>query len=218
MNNKVKIITPVLILAAILGIGCYSKAHSDIDPLEIINRLNGNVKQESPANTQETEQTIPEYSPKTVPIANPAPTKTQTTAVVGASTQTQNHSDINKGYMQVSPVEVVKNPGFYINKKIKFQAKFDKFSTLGLDYQPAMRRSEDYITVLIQRPDICSHDIPFSELKIFMDRKAAEKHIDLNSGDEVEIAGSVFSKALGDAWMNVDNFTVIKSVPKSENN
>ena len=219
MNNKVKIIAPVLILAIALGIGGYSKAHSDIDPMEIINRINGNVRMETP-NTQEKPQTIPKYAPNTVPVANPSPIKTTTASTAQPSNiqGTVSSTAINKNYMQVSPLEIVKNPAFYINKRIKFQAKFDKFSTLGLDYQPAMRRSEDYITVLIQRPDIHTHDIPLSELKIFMDRNAAEKHIDLNSGDEVEIAGVVFSKALGDAWMNVDNFTVIKTVPRTDNN
>ena len=119
-------------------------------------------------------------------------------------------------YMTVNPLDVVARPNFYLNKNIKIKAKFDKFSTLGLDYKPAMRSSEKYISFLIQRPDVCDHNIPLSELKIFIERTVAEKHIDLNSGDEIEFTGKVFSTALGDPWMDVDKFTVITSKPKTE--
>ena len=124
-------------------------------------------------------------------------------------------SAVNNSYAKVSATEVVANPSKYLYKNIKIRAKFDKFSTLGLDYPAAMRSSEKYISFLIQRPDVFDHNIPLSELKIFMDRENAEKHIDLNAGDEIELSGTVFSIALGDAWMNVDNFTVLKSAPKS---
>ena len=79
-----------------------------------------------------------------------------------------------------------------------------------------MRSSENYISFLIQRPDITDHNIPLSELKIFLDRTVAEKHIELNSGDVIEFTGKVFSTALGDPWMDVDNFTVISTKPKTE--
>lgn len=120
-------------------------------------------------------------------------------------------------YTLVSPLDVVARPNFYLNKNIKIKAKFDKFSTLGLDYKPAMRSSEKYISFLIQRPDITDHNIPLSELKIFLDRTEAEKHIDLNSGDVIEFTGKIFSTALGDPWMDVDCFTVISTKPKEEN-
>lgn len=116
----------------------------------------------------------------------------------------------------VNPLDLIQRPGFYLNKNVKIKAKFDKFSTLGLDYAPAMRSSEKYISFLIQRPDIQDHNIPLSELKIFIDRTEAEKHIDLNSGDVIEFTGKVFSSALGDAWMDVDKFTVISSKPKED--
>lgn len=122
-----------------------------------------------------------------------------------------------KTYQFVSPLNIVAQPGFYIGKDVKFRAKFDKFSTLGLDYKPAFRSSEKYITLLILRPDIVNHDIPLSELKIFINRETAEKYIDLNSGDEVEISGRIFSKALGDAWMDVDIFNVLKTTPRTDN-
>lgn len=121
-----------------------------------------------------------------------------------------------KNYSSVNPVVMVNNPKPYLNQNIKFKAKFDKYSTLGLDYKPAFRSSEKFITVLIQRNDVQTHNVPLSELKIFLDRKEAEKHIDLNSGDEIEIAGHIFSNALGDVWMDAEQFTVINAQPKAE--
>lgn len=122
-----------------------------------------------------------------------------------------------QSYITVNPLDVVARPNFYLNKNIKIKAKFDKFSTLGLDYKPAMRSSENYISFLIQRPDVTDHNIPLSELKIFLNRDEAEKHIDLNSGDIIEFTGKVFSNALGDPWMDVDKFTVISTKPKTDN-
>lgn len=111
---------------------------------------------------------------------------------------------------------MVENPEIYLNKNVKFKAKFDKFSTLGLDYKPAFRSSEKYISFLIQRGNITTHNVPLSELKIFLTRTEAEKHIDLNSGDEIEVSGKVFSNALGDVWMDAENFTVISTKANSE--
>ena len=119
-----------------------------------------------------------------------------------------------KNYIQVQPLDMVNNPSFYLNKYVKVKGKFDKFSTLGLDYKPAMKSSEDFITFLIQRPDVTDHNVPLSELKIFLKRNEAEKHIDLNAGDEIEFAGKVFSTALGDVWMDVEQFKVLTVKPK----
>ncbi|MBP3924340.1 hypothetical protein J6E39_03770 [bacterium] len=119
-------------------------------------------------------------------------------------------------YTSVNPLDVVNAPDRYLNKNIKIKAKFDKFATLGLDYPPAMKSSENFISFLIQRPDVLDHNIPLSEMKIFLDRKEAEKHIDLNSGDIIEFTGKVFSSALGDPWIEVDKFTVISSTPKKD--
>lgn len=121
-----------------------------------------------------------------------------------------------KTYQSVSPLDLVARPNFYLNKDVKIKAKFDKFSTLGLDYKPAMRSSEKYISFLIQRPDVTNHNIPLSELKIFLERTKAEKYIDLNSGDIVEFSGKVFSTALGDPWMDAENFTVISAKAKED--
>lgn len=137
--------------------------------------------------------------------------------LVSTSTTTQIQNSAVKSYITVNPLDLVARPNFYLNKNVKIRAKFDKFATLGLDYKPAMRSSEKYISFLIQRPDVYDHNIPLSELKIFLNRTEAEKHIDLNSGDVIEFQGKVFSTALGDPWMDVDKFTVISTKPKDEN-
>ena len=111
--------------------------------------------------------------------------------------------------VSVKPLDLIANPDNYLNKKVKITANFDKFSILGLDYKPAMRSSENYITFLVQRPNV-TNDIPLSELKNFLSRDMAEKFIDLNNGDVIEYTGIVFSSALGDAWVDVESLTVIK--------
>ena len=113
-------------------------------------------------------------------------------------------------------LDVVANPAKYLNKYVTIKGKFDKFSTLGLDYKPAMRSSEDYITFLIQRDDVKDHNIPLSEMKIFLKRTEAEKYIELNAGDEIQFSGRVFSNALGEVWMDAENFTVLTQKKKDE--
>lgn len=133
----------------------------------------------------------------------------------GYTQNTINHQVQPQAYTQpvvyTGSLDMVANPSKYLNKTVNVKGKFDKFSTLGLDYTPAMRSSEDYITFLIQRDDVKDHNIPLSEMKIFLKRTEAEKYIDLNAGDEVEFSGKVFSTALGDIWMDADKFTVVST-------
>ncbi len=119
-------------------------------------------------------------------------------------------------YSNVNALELVANPNRYLNRNIRIRAKFDKFSTLGLDYPPVNRPHEKYISFLIQRPDITNHNIPLSELKIFLKKEVAEKNIDLDAGDEIEFTGKVFSTALGDPWMDVVDFSVVNKVKKDD--
>lgn len=137
--------------------------------------------------------------------------------IIPVATQAISNAAV-KNYVSVNPVVMVNNPKPYLNKDVKFRAKFDKYATLGLDYKPAFRSSEKFITFLIQRNDVTTHNVPLSELKIFLDRKEAEKHIDLNSGDEIEVAGHVFSNALGDVWMDAEKFTVLSTTQAKNNN
>ena len=123
-------------------------------------------------------------------------------------------------YTTVNALDVVASPFKFLHRNIRIKAKFDKFSTLGLDYPAALRASDKYISILIQRPDVGDHNIPLSEMKIFLKKELAEKNINLDAGDEIEFTGRVFSTALGDAWMDVDDLKVIakKNPHKKEEN
>ena len=116
-----------------------------------------------------------------------------------------------------TPLSIVDSPKTYLNKTVIMKAKFDKFSTLGLDYKPAFKSSDDYISFLIKRDDT-THDIPLSEMKLFLKRDLAEKFIDLKTDDEIEIKGKVFSDALGDAWIDVSELKIIKKAPETKKN
>ncbi|OGI02937.1 MAG: hypothetical protein A2104_02060 [Candidatus Melainabacteria bacterium GWF2_32_7] len=119
-------------------------------------------------------------------------------------------------FKTVSPLELIASPQAYLNSNIKILAKFDKFSTLGLDYKPAFKDSKDYISLLIKNPGISDHTIPLSELKLLIPRDKAEKLIDLESGDEIELTGQVFSTALNDPWVDINNINVITSKAKAK--
>lgn len=115
----------------------------------------------------------------------------------------------------VRPLSIVNSPKTYLNKKVTMNAKFDKFSTLGLDYKPAFKSSENYISFLIKRDDT-NFDIPLSEMKLFLKRELAEKFIDLKTNDEIKIVGTVFSDALGDAWVDVESIAITKKAPEKD--
>ncbi len=138
--------------------------------------------------------------------ANTLQTKNQQ-SVVTEPTTTQ--------VFEVAPLTIVNHPTSYLNKTVLMKAKFDKFSTLGLDYKPAFKSSDDYISFLIRRED-STHDIPLSEMKLFLKRTEAEKFIDLKTNDEIQIKGVVFSDALGDAWIDVKQLTVTKKAPEEK--
>ena len=115
----------------------------------------------------------------------------------------------------VQPLNIVANPTKYLNKTVTMVGKFDKFSTLGLDYKPTFKSSDDYISFLIKRDDT-NYDIPLSEMKLFLKREVAEKFIDLKSNDEISINGTVFSDALGDTWIDVKELKIIKKSPEKD--
>lgn len=126
--------------------------------------------------------------------------------------QTKNGTPIQ--YTNASAIELVNKPSFYLNKNVKIVAIFNKFSTLGLDYKPAMKSSKEYISFLVKRDDISEHTVPLSELKIFIKRTKAEKLVDLESGDKIEIKGKVFSNALGDAWVEAYEVLILEKKTK----
>ena len=113
-------------------------------------------------------------------------------------------------FVSVDPLELVKAPNKYLKKNIKMKATFDKFTNLGLDYKPAFRSSQDYISFLILREDVGDNIIPLSEMKLFLTRKAAEKFIELEVGDKIQIEGTVFSSALSDTWIDVSKIIVLE--------
>lgn len=131
-----------------------------------------------------------------------------------AATLSAEKKDVSINYIKVSPLSVVNNPVNYLNKNISFDAEFVGFSSLGLDYKPAYREPSKYISILVRRDDIKTHTVPLSEMKIFMPRTLAEKHMDLEQGDKIKISGKVFSTALGDPWVDIDD---IKVLTKKEN-
>ena len=107
--------------------------------------------------------------------------------------------------VNVNTNELVDKPHDFLGKNIKFNAKFFAFSSLALDYKPAMRSSKNYLSFLILRPE--AH-VPFSELKLAM---AIPKEKDptsqvltsLKDGDEVEVIGKVFAIPMDEPWVDV---------------
>ena len=53
-------------------------------------------------------------------------------------------------------------------------------------------------------------------MKLFLKRELAEKFIDLKTNDEIMIVGTVFSDALGDAWIDVESITITKKAPDKD--
>lgn len=124
---------------------------------------------------------------------------------------------INKAsYEHVGPLDVLKNPEQWLNKKVTFNGTFNSFDAYALDYKGAFRDSKDYVAVLIRRPDAPSHNIPLSELKMLYPRAKSKAVRDLEPGDKVEIFGKVFSTALGDPWLDLDEVTITEKTPNSK--
>ncbi len=116
--------------------------------------------------------------------------------------------------IKVSPLDIVNSPEKYLNKEVTFTGEFVAFTSLGLDYKPAYKDPLKYIGILIKRPDVQDHTIPLSEMKMFLTREIAEKHVDMEAGDKIEITGKVFSTALGDPWIDITTFKSL--APKKE--
>jgi hypothetical protein len=110
---------------------------------------------------------------------------------------------------------LLKNPMPYLHKPVVFSGTFSTFSSLGLDYKPALREAKNYVTILLFRPDVLpEHKIPLSEVKIFIRRKESEKLPDLETNDVVTIEGIPFSTALGDVWVDLTKVTVTQKTPR----
>ena len=109
---------------------------------------------------------------------------------------------------------LLNNPESFLEKKIKFRGKFSSFSTLALDYEPALRKAKDYISLTIFRPNT---KIPLSELKLaFPVKDAKENEVirELEEEDLLEFYGKVFSAALDEPWVDVLEIKKLESASK----
>lgn len=112
----------------------------------------------------------------------------------------------------VQPIDLLKDPQLYLNKKVAFEGTFNSFSSVGLDYKKAMRSSKDFVSIIIRRPDVTDHTIPLAELKLIFPRKKSEDVMHLESGDKIKITGNVFSTALNEPWLDVSDIKVLHKV------
>ena len=53
-------------------------------------------------------------------------------------------------------------------------------------------------------------------MKIFIKRTEAEKFIELDSGDIIEVYGKVFSTALTDPWIETEKLVIIEKKNKTK--
>lgn len=140
-------------------------------------------------------------------------------ATVNKKTEAPANDDLSKHtFANVTSLELVKNPDQYLEKDVTFKAVFNRFSDLGLDYPKALRETKDYVAMLILRPDVGSRTIPMSELKLFFPRKKSAEVLELDTGDEIEIKGNVFSNALGDPWVDVLAVKIVAKAPQKDKN
>jgi hypothetical protein len=108
----------------------------------------------------------------------------------------------------VELVDLVSEPSKFLGKKIVLEGEFYSFSTLALDYEPAMRSSKDFIGLVLARPD--QTEIPLVELKIAASLKSfKEKNINLEHGNKLAIKGKVYAVSLGEPWMDVEEISII---------
>jgi len=115
----------------------------------------------------------------------------------------------------VTTAELVDKPHEFLNKNVKFTAKFYVFSNLPLDYKPALRSAKTHLGFLVLRPE--SH-VPFSELKIAMPIPKEKDPLNqllgsLKDGDEIEVIAKVFSTQLDEPWLDVLRLKRLSSAP-----
>jgi lysyl-tRNA synthetase class II len=118
----------------------------------------------------------------------------------------------------VNAEQLVDKPHDYLNKNVKFVANFFAFSSLALDYKPALRPAKTHLSFLVLKDN--SH-IPLSELKLAMaipKEKDAENTLlaKLKDGDQLEITGKVFNTALDEPWVDVLRLKLLKAAPEDK--
>ncbi len=148
------------------------------------------------------------------PIA-PAKKPAETTPTTAVKTEPK-VEPVLENVIDVTSDDLVNKPHEFVNKNVKFQGDFSSFSSLALDYKPAMKASKAYLSFLIFRKD--TH-VPLSELKLAM-AIPKEKDPDntllatLKEGDQLELVGKVFSAALDDPWVEVFKVKKLNAKPE----
>jgi hypothetical protein len=150
--------------------------------------------------------TPPAKKPKSAATKNASDKKDEKSTVTPTPAET-----VPETFIDVTPEELVDKPQDYLNKNVKFTGKFFAFSSLALDYKPALRSSKTYLSFLILRSQ--SH-VPLSELKLALlipKEKDPENALIsvLKDGDTIELSGKEFSTALGEPWVDVHHIKKI---------
>lgn len=148
-----------------------------------------------------------------------APTKKPAEPASTTAVKTEPKPEVVLDNVQdVTADDLVNKPHEFLNKNVKFQGDFSSFSSLALDYKPAMKPSKTYLSFLIFRNG--TH-VPLSELKLAM-AIPKEKDPDntllatLKEGDQLELVGKVFSAALDDPWVEVFKVKKLNVKPEEE--
>lgn len=151
------------------------------------------------------------------PAAKPAPAKPAEKTPEKAADKTTKPAPepVIENVVTVTAEQLVDKPHDYLNKNVKFVANFFAFSSLALDYKPALRPAKTHLSFLILKDG--SH-IPLSELKLAMPipkEKDAENTLlaKLKDGDQLEITGKEFSTALDEPWVDVLRLKLLKAAP-----
>jgi hypothetical protein len=115
----------------------------------------------------------------------------------------------------VTTQELVDAPQKFLHKNVKFCAPFHSYTSLALDYKPALRPSKTHLSFLILRPD---RKVPFSEIKLAMpipkDKDPKNKLLqDLKDQDTIEVTGTVFAIPMDEPWIDVKQLVKTASAP-----
>lgn len=156
-------------------------------------------------------------APPAAPATKPATTKPAEKAPEKAPEKATKPTPepVIENVQSVNAEQLVDKPHEYLNKNVKFTANFFAFSSLALDYKPALRPAKTHLSFLILKDN--SH-IPLSELKLAMaipKEKDAENTLlaKLKDGDQLEITGKVFNTALDEPWVDVLRLKLLKAAP-----
>lgn len=117
----------------------------------------------------------------------------------------------------VETVDLIHKAKDFKSKRVEIKEYFYSYTNLPLDYEKAMRSSEDYIGILISRPDI--KEIPLVELKMVIPIKDFENNEELSHmahGDLIKVKGKVFAVKLGEPWMDISSIEIIEKAEEEE--